>query len=848
MAVDIGPKIGIDGEAEFRQQINLLTAQIKTFGSEMQAVTSEFGSNQKSAEALTAKNEVLNKSIDTQSQKLEELKRGLAQSQQLYGDNDQKTLKWQQAVNNATSDLNKMKNQVMDNNNALDQLKNGVNDVGNSLESAGNDAATFGDVLNANLASEAITGVISAITDAVVNLGKELINYSIESENATVKATAYFGETGAAAEQTEKVIKDVFTGGVGESMDQVAEAVMAVKKNLDGLSETDLKNITDQALTLDSLYGIDMNETLRGVNSLMQQFGIDAQTAMDYIVSGTQNGLDKTSELGDNLAEYSGKFAQAGYSAEEYFQLLNNGLDGGAYNLDKVNDAINEVTTRLADGTIGKSIGSYSKNTQDLFAAWQQGGATQKQVIDSIVSDISNTTSQQDALNKAATAFGTMAEDGNLKFITSLSSVGDTYTDVTGKANDLFNATTTSQQELDGAMRKAKESLAPIGEELTNLGVTIIPQAAQAFVDFANFMQTNGPAMVSIITGIGAGFIAWNISSIITGITGALTTMKTAVLGVNAAVSANPVGALVTILAIVITSIVTFIATNKDAQQALLGAWDSIKGGVSDAIEKVKGFLDALIEFVKANWQGLLLLLVNPFAGAFKLLYDNCEGFRETVNNLVTNIITAFENMKTGIVNTVDNIKNTIVNGFNIAIDFITGLPAQAVDWGKNIINGLVNGITETVGKVVDAVKGAAGAISNTFKDFFDIHSPSRLMRDEIGKQISAGVAEGITSNEKAAIKAADGLSGQVAGTFDSIVRGASDSRYDAEKELAKINASNNFNVMSNGNTDAFQQLINKIGDMKVILDSGKTVGSLTPAFNAALGGYTNQTGRYNKS
>ena len=53
---------------------------------------------------------------------------------------------------------------------------------------------------------------------------------------------------------------------------------------------------------------------------------------------------------------------------------------------------------------------------------------------------------------------------------------------------------------------------------------------------------------------------------------------------------------------------------------------------------------------------------------------------------------------------------------------------------------------------------------------------------------------------------------------------------------------------MSNGNTDAFQQLINKIGDMKVILDSGKTVGSLTPAFNAALGGYTNQTGRYNKS
>ena len=64
----------------------------------------------------------------------------------------------------------------------------------------------------------------------------------------------------------------------------------------------------------------------------------------------------KTQELGDNLAEYSGKFSQAGYSAQEYFQLLQNGLEGGSYNLDKVNDSINEVTTRLADGTIEDSM------------------------------------------------------------------------------------------------------------------------------------------------------------------------------------------------------------------------------------------------------------------------------------------------------------------------------------------------------------------------------------------------------------------------------------------------------------------------------------------------------------
>ena len=61
-----------------------------------------------------------------------------------------------------------------------------------------------------------------------------------------------------------------------------------------------------------------MNETLRGVNSLMQQYGLTAQEAMDYIVKGTQNGLDKTNELGDNLSEYAGKFAPVSYTHLAY--------------------------------------------------------------------------------------------------------------------------------------------------------------------------------------------------------------------------------------------------------------------------------------------------------------------------------------------------------------------------------------------------------------------------------------------------------------------------------------------------------------------------------------------------
>ena len=216
---------------------------------------------------------------------------------------------------------------------------------------------------------------LSVVGDKIQDVGDKTVSTYAETETVVSKVNAYFGEIGEAAEASAEIVKNVYGSGVGQSMDAVAEAVIMVKKNLGDLGDTDLTNLTKQALTLEELYGIDMNETLRGVKSLMKQYGLTAQEAMDYIVRGTQNGLDKTNELGDNLSEYAGKFEQAGYSASEYFQLLQNGLEGGAYNLDKVNDAINEVTTRLADGTIGDSIDLYSQKTQSLFLAWQNGEA-----------------------------------------------------------------------------------------------------------------------------------------------------------------------------------------------------------------------------------------------------------------------------------------------------------------------------------------------------------------------------------------------------------------------------------------------------------------------------------------
>lgn len=897
MAVDIGPKIGIDGEAEFRKEINNITQQIKTFGSEMKAVTAEFGKNQNSMEALTGKNEVLTKSVDAQEKKLEALKKGLSDCAAQYGETDTRTLKWQQAVNNASADLSKMKNELSENQSAIENFGTEVQEASEAMDDAGRSATSFGDLLKANLASEAIVGAITTIKDAIKEVGAAMMEYSRESENATVKATAYFGETGEAAKQTEAIIKDVYTDGVGESMDRVSEAVIAVKKNLDGLSEVDMKNLTEQAITLDELYGIDMNETLRGVNSLMQQFDLSAQEAMDYIVSGTQNGLDKTSELGDNLSEYAGKFAQAGYSAEEYFQLLNNGLDNGAYNLDKVNDAINEVTNKMADGSIEDSLKLYSKETQTLFKEWKSGGATQKQVIDSIVSDIGGCTNQQEALTMAATAFGTMAEDGNLKFITSLSSVGDTYSDVSGKAKDFFDATTTSQQNMDSAMRTAKESLAPLGEALNGIVSEILPVMAeklaeitsgidwsgfketlsmvvQAIFDFGNFILENKDMIITALAGIAAGFVAWNVIALIQGVIasisalgGILPALQAGIVAVNTAMAANPIGIVITLIAAVITAIVAFLATNEEAREKVTEVWENIKSAFSEALDAITGAVGSAWEFIKGAFFSALETVKSLVSGAWSYINGETTGQMSIMQAHVTNV---FNGIKLIIQTVVDAIKGIIKAGMQL----ISGDWKGAWETIKTTFSGIWDNIkkyaSDAVSNMYTAVSGKVKEIGNSIKSGLEGATqfvsglPSKFLswgRDMIGNLVK-GIKDKIGDVKDAIGNIADTIRSYIhfsepdVGPLSDfhtympdmskmLVSGIRSGIPAIEKAMNDL-SSTMVPRYANGTAAAYDRMSAQLSSMQIVLDDGTLVGKMAPKLDAVMGGYAIRRGRGN--
>lgn len=576
---------------------------------------------------------------------------------------------------------------------AADKMQESIDEAGETLKSS-----AFMD------ASEKLSGV----ADKIVEIGKASMDEFNETENATRKAVSYFGETGAAAEETAGIIQDVYGKGVGDSMDTVADSVITVKKNFEDLSKADLTHLTEIGTTLEESYGIDLSETMRGVNSLMEQFGLTSAEAIDYVVKGTQNGLDKTDELGDNLSEYAGKFAQAGYSAGEYFQLLNNGLDNGAYNLDKVNDAINEVTNRIADGTIESNLDSYSDRTKQFFEAWKNGNGTQKDVIDSIVNDISNATTQQDKLNLATTAFGTMAEDGSLKFITALTSVGDTYKDVTGAATEFYNQSTTPAQQLESNLRTLHQALVPIGEALMTGLNTILPPVTAAVKFLATIfgaMPDSMKAFVAILAGLIVAMA--KIAPIITAISVANTALN---------ISLGPVLLIILAIAAAIAAVIAVVKHWDEISAWLSDTWDNLADNAKETWDNIADFWsdtwNAVKEKASETW--------NNITEGASIFWDNFTTFWSDFGSGIYNAtVSKWTEIKSCLSTTWSNIKTTGAASFNALRSTVStswnGIKTTTSSAWNSVKSTISNALSSTYSTVTSRLSGMVGAASAQF-------------------------------------------------------------------------------------------------------------------------------------
>ena len=177
-----------------------------------------------------------------------------------------------------------------------------------------------------------------------------------EGDSALAMLEARTGATSSEMEGFEDVMYEVYNANYGESLGDVSEKLSTVIQMTDDLDNASLANVTKNAIALEDVFGFDIMESMRGVNSLMDQFGITSDQAFNLIVQGAQKGLNQNDDLLDTINEYSVQFKNAGYSADDMFNMLANGVESGTWSVDKLGDAVKEFNIRMSDGSAKDAV------------------------------------------------------------------------------------------------------------------------------------------------------------------------------------------------------------------------------------------------------------------------------------------------------------------------------------------------------------------------------------------------------------------------------------------------------------------------------------------------------------
>lgn len=428
---------------------------------------------------------------------------------------------------------------------------------------------------------------------------------------------------------------------------------------------------------------------------------VDAGKGMaNSITDGVNGGLPDLWSLissipGKILELLSGGFGQLKQWGGQFIEWLTNLFKGGSGSI------------QTNTGNMLQNIGNTFKN---FFNGTSQNGG-------SFIQNLGNTLKN---------GLGNIQNNssGLLNGIKNLFSNG--FNNIASNAGNLWNSVKGFfSNGLSGVASNAGSMLSNIGSVFSN-GFSNIASGASGLFSKLGSLFSGGLSGIASTVGGGLSSIAGSVGSTIGGIastvggglSGLVTSIGAGIGSIGATVSGG-LGALASGAAGVAGTIGTTLSGAVATAGTALGGLGTTLAGLATAGGPV----------------GLAIAGVGALGAGLVTAYNKCDWFRDGVNN-------AFNAIKNTVTNVCKGVGNVVSGIWDGAKNVVSG----AVNVGKNIITGIGTGIKNVASGLWNGVKKVGSGIVNGFKSFFGIHSPSRLMRDEIGEMLPPGIENGIVA------------------------------------------------------------------------------------------------------
>ena len=554
------------------------------------------------------------------------------------------------------------------------------------------------------------------------------------------------------------------------------------------------------------------------INGFGDSFGNAGHYADVFAAACNNSALDVDS-LSGAMSVAAPIFSAAGYSVNDaalYMGIMaNNGIEA-----DK---AANSLKTGIARLVSPAKEGAEMMEQLGISVTNADGSMKSSIEIQRELHDAFASLSESEQIVAASAIFGKNQMAPWLALINTAPS------DVNELSDSLENCAGTTDQMAEammggfgGSIEKLKSSLDVL---MTTLGKTVaefltpVIEGIQKFVDWLNSLDAGtrkvivtigavvaaaGPVLITIgkmAQGVGALMkLAPNIVTAFGKIKGLLTTLGSGLKALWGVLAANPIILVIAAIAALVAGFIYLWNNSEEFRNFWINLWEKIKTAaanavnwiktafnnfvnfwvtlwnnvkttVSNAFNGIKTFFSNVISFIKENWQGLLLFLVSPVAGAFKLIYDNCDGFREFIDNFIANLVdlitTAWENITAGveaawtiILTTIENVWTSIVTAVQTALTTVSTAITTVWEAIKTTVSTVLSAIGTAVSTAWNNIKNTVTTLMNAIKTgvttaWENIKSTVSNVISSIGTAISNGfnAAKNTVSNVLNAIK-----------------------------------------------------------------------------------------------
>lgn len=699
MASDVGVKLGVEGEKAFQNSLKAVNAQIKALGAEMAAVTASFVQNADSQQALAAKNTVLgksieitkskigvlNKEIENQSEKLGALEEALANASAEFGEQSTEALKAQNAyneqskkVNDLVTQLNKAKAQlagmtqaVEENNRAMegsgagmDELADGAERAGNSLEKAEKAGLSFGDVLKANLLSDAIAAGARRLAEAMEAVGRA----ALELGRQSLEGFSQF-------EQLSGGVKTLFGTEAG-SLEEYARSVGKSVEEAKGEYERLLSSQQTVFANADNAFktaGLSANAYMETVTSfsasLLQGLGGDTEKAAQVADQAITDMADNANKMGTDMESIQN--AYQGFAKQNYTMLDNLKLGYGGTQEEMVR-LINDsgVLNRTIENLDGVS---FDQIIQAIHAVQDSMGIT-------------GTTAREAASTIEGSANSMKAAWQNL-----LTGIARDDADLGGL---LDNFTQSLGTAADNVLPRVEAIAAGMGTLVAQMGAQLGEQAPALVEEVLPSMLEAGSALLE---GISEG-----ISGALPGLAAAAEEiLDTLVSGISSALP-DLIPAAVSMVAELTESAIDNVDMLVDAAiEIVTSLAEGLINSIPTLLEKAPVIISKLVDSLVENVPKLLTAAAEIVGKLVLGIIDNLPEIGKAAVEIVAKLISGI----TALMVDIDQVGKDIVAGI---WNGIVGMN----DWLKEKVTGFFSGI-------VDSVKGLLGihSPSTLFRD-----------------------------------------------------------------------------------------------------------------------------------